>query len=174
MEFLNDVAAWAWARHHNLLSWYIRPLFLLPFCYFAYRRSGKGIALTVIALASSMFWFPAPAQPDPRAIEMLEAERDYLLGAWTVWKFAIAMLVPVGLGALALAFWKRSIWYGVALINGMVLFKIGWTFVFADVEGALLHLLPAAFGLVVCNVVLVVVFRWVQSRVTLGLAQVEG
>ena len=21
-------------RHHNQLSWYIRPLFLIPFCYF--------------------------------------------------------------------------------------------------------------------------------------------
>jgi hypothetical protein len=82
---------------------------MLPYCYFAYRRSGKGIALTVIALATSMFWFPAPAQHDPRAIEMLEAEREYLLGAWTLWKVAIALLIPAGLGALALAFWKRSI-----------------------------------------------------------------
>ena len=24
---------------HNVLSWYIRPLFLLPFCYFAYKRT---------------------------------------------------------------------------------------------------------------------------------------
>jgi hypothetical protein len=164
MEFLNEIAAWAWARHHNLLSWYIRPLFLLPFCYFAYRRSGKGIALTVIALASSMFWFPAPAQPDPRAIEMLQAERDYLLGAWTVGKFASALLVPLGMGALALAFWRRSIWYGMALINGIVLFKIGWTFVFTNVEGALLHLLPATLGLAVCNAVLIIVFRRIRRR----------
>ena len=28
----DEFAAWAWARHHNELSWYIRPLFLLPFC----------------------------------------------------------------------------------------------------------------------------------------------
>ena len=35
----NEFVAWAWARHHNVLSWYVRPLFLLPFCYFAYRRS---------------------------------------------------------------------------------------------------------------------------------------
>ena len=170
MEFLNDIAAWAWARHHNLLSWYIRPLFLLPLCYFAYRRSGKGIALTVIALASSMFWFPAPAQPDPRVIEMLQAEQEYLLGEWTLWKLAIALLIPAGFGALALAFWKRSIWYGGALINGMVLFKIGWTFVFADAEGALLHLLPAALGLVVCNVVLLIVFRRMQGRAALSSA----
>jgi hypothetical protein len=39
-----------WARHHNVLSWCIRPLFLLPFCYFAYERSLWGIVLTVVAL----------------------------------------------------------------------------------------------------------------------------
>jgi hypothetical protein len=174
MDFLNDIATWAWARHHNLLSWYIRPLFLLPFCFFAYRRSGKGIALTVIALATSMFWFPAPEQPDSRAIEMLEAEREYLLGTWTLWKVAIALLIPLGLGTLALAFWKRSICYGTILINVMVLFKIGWTFVFAEAESALLHLLPAVLGLAICNVAMLVVFRWWQRRATFNTAQARG
>jgi hypothetical protein len=64
----------------------------------------------VIALATSMFWFPAPAQPDPRAIKMLESEREYLLGTWTIWKIVIALLISAGLGLLALAFWKRSVW----------------------------------------------------------------
>jgi hypothetical protein len=32
--------------------------FLLPFCYFAYRRSLWGIVLTLLTLATSMFWFP--------------------------------------------------------------------------------------------------------------------
>jgi ABC-type glycerol-3-phosphate transport system substrate-binding protein len=27
-----EFTTWAWERHHNVLSWYIRPLFLLPFC----------------------------------------------------------------------------------------------------------------------------------------------
>lgn len=55
MEVLSDFLAWAWARHHNVLSWYIRPLFILPYIYFAYKRSWKGLAVTVIALATSMF-----------------------------------------------------------------------------------------------------------------------
>ena len=37
---LDEFGAWAWERHHNVLSWYIRVLFLLPFCYFAYKRAG--------------------------------------------------------------------------------------------------------------------------------------
>ena len=86
MELINDVAAWAWARHHNILSWYIRPLFLLPFCFFAYRRSLLGIAVTLVALATSMAWFPAPANPSPAVVEMLDAERDYLFGPWNAAK----------------------------------------------------------------------------------------
>ncbi len=55
MDGLQEFLQWAWARHHNPLSWYIRPLFLLPFCYFAYKRSMWGIALTLLALATSIF-----------------------------------------------------------------------------------------------------------------------
>jgi hypothetical protein len=66
-EFLADVASWAWARHHNVLSWYVRPLFFLPFCWFAYRRSATGMALTLVALATSMAWFPARRTPTRRS-----------------------------------------------------------------------------------------------------------
>lgn len=39
MEWMNEFLGWVWARHHNELSWYVRPLFIVPFCWFAYRRS---------------------------------------------------------------------------------------------------------------------------------------
>lgn len=42
MEMLEGFLEWAWARHHDVLSWYVRPLFIIPFCCFAYRRSPKG------------------------------------------------------------------------------------------------------------------------------------
>ena len=159
MEWLNELAAWAWARHHNELSWYIRPLFLLPFAYFSYRRSGWGIALTLVALATSMAWFPAPEHPSAGAIEMLAAEREYLLGEWTVAKIAIALLVPVMLGGLAAALWRRSLVWALVAINGGGLSKIAWTFVVSDTAGAVKHLYPAAAGLVVVNAVLLVVWR---------------
>jgi hypothetical protein len=71
-DYLADFGTWAYDRHGNILSWYIRPLFLLPLAFFAYRRSGWGIAGTLVALATSMFWFPAPAVPDPRVEELLD------------------------------------------------------------------------------------------------------
>jgi len=105
---VNEFVSWAWSRHHNVLSWYIRPLFLIPFCYFAYRHSLFGITLTLLGLATSMFWFPAPASVSPAVAEMLASEQVYLLGEWTLLKVLIALIVPVTFTALALAFWKRS------------------------------------------------------------------
>lgn len=159
MEWLNELAAWAWARHHNELSWYIRPLFLLPFAYFAYKRSGWGIALTLVALATSMAWFPAPEHPTAGATEFLAAEREYLLGEWTIAKIAVSLLVPLMLGGLAAALWRRSLVWALVAINGGGLSKITWAFVVSDTAGALQHLYPAAAGLVVVNAVLLVVWR---------------
>src|SRR3712207_5386511 len=71
-HLLADLGTGAYDRHGNILSWYVRPLFLLPLAWFAYRRSGWGVAATLVALATSMFWFPAPAEPDPRVLEFLQ------------------------------------------------------------------------------------------------------
>ena len=160
----DEFAAWAWARHHNVLSWYIRPLFILPFCYFAYRKSIWGIVLTVVALATSMFWFPAPEHSSPAVNEMLASEREYLTANWTLWKVLIALLVPLGFAALGLAFWKRSLVWGLAVINAMVVFKIGWTFLVSTEAGALSHLPAAVLGLVICDALILYVMRRMHSR----------
>ncbi len=160
----DEFIAWAWARHHNVLSWYIRPLFLLPFCYFAYKRSLWGIVLTVVALATSMFWSPAPQHSSPAVNKMLASEREYLTANWTLWKVVIALLVPLGFAALALAFWRRSLAWGLAVINAMVLFKIGWTFLFSTEAGAMSHLPAAVLGLVLCDALILYFMRRMRPR----------
>jgi hypothetical protein len=160
----DEFIAWAWERHHNVLSWYIRPLLLLPFCYFAYRRSLFGIVLTLVALATSMFWFPAPETTSPAVREMLAAEEEYLTANWTLWKVLIALLVPVSFAALGLAFWKRSLVWGLAIINGAILFKTGWTFVFSTEAGAMSHLPAAALGLAVCDAVILYLLHRMRRR----------
>jgi hypothetical protein len=159
---IDEFAGWAWARHHNELSWYIRPLFLLPFCYFAYKRSLFGIVLTVLALATSMFWFPAPERVDPRAAEFLAVEREYLTGDWPLWKVVLALIVPISFAALAVAFWKRSLVWGLAVINAMVLIKIAWSFYFGDESGGLTLLPSAVVGLAVCDAVVLYVARRIR------------
>ena len=131
MDALYDFFNWAWERHHNPLSWYIRPLFVLPYCYFAYRKSGWGIALTVVAVLTSMFWFPAPEAGDPRAAAFLEAERQYITGTWTFAKIAMTALVPVWFVVLGWAFWRQSWLAGFLVINIGALLKVAWSFFYA-------------------------------------------
>ena len=162
----DEFVAWAWARHHNVLSWYIRPLFFLPFCYFAYRRSLFGIVLTLLALATSMFWFPAPEHTGPAVNEMLASEREYLTAHWTLWKVLIALVVPLTFAALGLAFWKRSLLWGLAVVNAAILFKIGWTFLLATEAGAMSHLPAAVLDIVVCDALILYLIRRMRARLS--------
>lgn len=161
---LDEFVAWAWERHHNVLSWYIRPFFFLPFCYFAYKRSLFGMVLTLVALATSMAWFPATETTSPAVIEMLAAEEEYLTGDWTMLKVLLALIVPITFAALGLAFWKRSLVWGLAVINGAVLIKTGWTFVISTEAGAMSHLPAAVLGLAVLNAVILYVRHRMRKR----------
>ena len=157
----DEFAAWAWERH-NVLSWYIRPLFLLPFCYFAYKRSLWGITLTVVALATSMFWFPGAGRSG--AAEFLAVEREYLTSDWSLWKVLLGLIVPASFAALGVAFWKRSLVWGLGVINAMVLVKVVWSFYFGEASGGLTLLPSAVVGLAVCDAVIVYVVRRMRRR----------
>ncbi len=150
MEFVNDFLAWAWARHHNVLSWYIRPLFIIPYIYFAYKRSWKGMLITVIALLTSMFWFPAPATVDPMVAQFLAVEREYILGPLTAAKVLLWLTVPAFFILMAIAFWRRSWWWGLAIINLAALGKVAWS-VFEGGESGWAVLVPAVIGFLVCD-----------------------
>ena len=168
MGSTGEFIAWAWERHHNVLSWYIRPLFFLPFCFFAYKRSISGMILTLLALATSMFWFPAPEHSDPMTLEFLAVEREYLTGDWTMAKVLMASLVPISFAALGLVFWKRSIVYGLVLLNAVVVVKLVWSFYFGDESGGLTLLPSAIAGLAVCDAVILYVVRRMRKGSSKG------
>jgi hypothetical protein len=159
---LDGFLAWAWERHHNVLSWYVRPLFVLPLAYFSYKRSLSGIALTLVALATSMFWFPAPERADPRVEEFLAFEREWLTGAWTAEKTVSALAVPLILGVLCLAFWKRSLVWGLAVINVIAMTKIAWGVVDGAGSGWVM-LGPALVGLAICDAVVLYATRRLRA-----------
>jgi hypothetical protein len=148
--WINDFLGWAWERHHNVLSWYVRPLFILPLAYFSYRRSLSGIALTLLALATSMFWFPAPERVDPRVEEFLAFERRWLTGEWTAGKVLSTLVVPAMLGVLCLAFWRRSLLWGLLVINVIAVTKVAWGVVDGSGSGWIM-LAPALVGLAICD-----------------------
>jgi hypothetical protein len=163
MDVLNDFFTWAFERHQNILSWYIRPLFLLPFCYFSYKRRIKGIIITLVALATSMFWFPKPVVVDPQVEDFLKMEMDYLFGEWSFTKIALSSLVPVTMFALAYAFWKHSWKYGILVINLIAILKILWS-LYAGNGSGISIVLPAVVGLITCNLFIWFAYKFVKKR----------
>jgi hypothetical protein len=163
MELLNDFLSWVWARHHNELSWYVRPLFLLPFCYFAYRRSVWGIVVTLLIFPTSLFWFPAPENPTPRVEGYLAWERQFLTEGSVVGRVALILLVIGFFVALAAAFWKRSWLWGLAVINTGTLLKVIWSVAFGGAAGWA-SLAPSLFTLAVTDAAILLAARWSKRR----------
>lgn len=159
----NQFFNWAYERHQNQISWYIRPLFLIPFCYFAYKRSWAGISATIFLLLTSMFWFPRPETVNEQVKEFLKMEMDYLLGDWGVIKILITMLVPVSLIALAAAFWKRNLYFGVSVMVFIAVAKMTWSVVFGGEAGKSIFI-PAIAGLVICIALICFGFRKIEKK----------
>ena len=91
-------------------------------------------------------------------------EKDYLRSDWSLWKVLVGLIVPASFAALAVAFWKRSLLWGVAVINAMGLVKGGWSFYFGEATGGLTLLPSAAVGLAICDAVIVYVVRRMRRR----------
>jgi hypothetical protein len=85
-----------------------------------------------------------------------------------------ALLVPLGFAALALALWRRSLAWGLAVTNAMVLFKIGWTFLFSTEAGAMSHLPDALLGLAVCDALILYLMRRMRARSSYSHLQPKG
>ena len=162
-QLLAEFGDWAYDRHANVLSWYIRPLFLLPLAWFAYHRSGWGIAGTLVALATSIAWFPAPARPDPEILAFLDFEREWLTGQWDGRKVLMALLAPLSLAAYCLAFWQRSLVWGLVVLNLMAGGKLLWGVVVGEGTGWAMTV-PALTGLLIGDAVLLGVLGRRRAR----------
>ena len=154
---------WAFDRHHNTLSWYIRPLFLIPFCYYSFRRNWAGISITIFCLFTSMFWFPRPDVVDNSVMEFLQFEKDYLLGKWDALKILIALTVPISFLALGVSFWKHSVLMGLGVVILMATGKIIWSIQNAGESGQAI-MLPAIIGLTICCVLIYFGFKRLNKR----------
>lgn len=146
MIFSDQFFEWAWGRHHNVLSWYIRPIALLPFVYFAFKRSITGMMFSVFALTTSMAWFPKPEAVSQDILDFLQMEIDYLTSTWTAGKIVLALTVPLMFVLLALAFWKRNFLYGGVVLIAAAVGKSIWSIAEGG-ESGLALIPPAAFGL---------------------------
>ncbi|MCO6186907.1 hypothetical protein [Rhizobium sp. L1K21] len=150
---------WAFTRHQNTASWVARPLFLLPFCYFAFRRSLTGIMASILALLTSMFWFPAPAVPREDVMRFLAMEKDILSQGWSLTNMVGALAVIFYGWALAAAFWKRSWRLGLGVAAAGALVKSLWSVIFSPEAGH--SVLPYAIG----GVIVLVIAVFIANRI---------
>lgn len=156
---------WVFERHHNQWSWYIRPLFLIPFCYFAYKHSWAGISITVFCLFTSMFWFNRPEVVSDNVNTFLRFEKDWLYGKWNLQKIMLIITVPISFIALGLAFWKRSLFIGLGVVVLMATGKILWSIRNGGDAGKSI-IIPAIFGLLLCIVLLFYGFKKLEKKET--------
>lgn len=140
---------WVFDRHHNPLSWYIRPLFLIPFCIFSYKRNWAGISLTIFCLLTSMFWFDKPVEVGEHIKSFLEFEKEWLLGHWNFPKTLLLLTIPSSFLLLGLSFWRRNIWMGLSVVVLIAAGKIFWSVYNAGESGKSI-LIPALVGLFLC------------------------
>jgi hypothetical protein len=159
MELFTEFFEWAWPRHLNPISWYIRPLFFIPIALFAWRRQGWWMSLSIVAMLSSFFWFPEPETVDPAAQAILDMEAQ--LFAQPGWQTALSLgTVPVFLGGIIWAFWRHSIAIGLWTINIGVAYKAAWVWVSTDFAG-FMHVVPIyTIALAVINALVVGFVKW--------------
>ncbi len=154
--FANDsFFQWAFARHQNTLSWAIRPLLLLPFCYFAYKKSLNGILLTILGIFTSMFWFPVPAEVNSQVADFLNMEKEYLTSGFNATKAVFNITIVAFFVFLARAFWKKSIKIGIGIAVSAAILKSFWSVVMSPDGGT--TVIPFAMGgfLILCVAVLI-------------------
>ncbi len=140
---------WAFERHHNVLSWYIRPVFIIPIIFFAFKKSMTGIFASIFALFTSMFWFPAPESSSPQVLSFLAFEMEYLKGTWTASKIIMSLSVPIFFILLIIAAWKRNWKWILGVVIAAAALKLLWSVVFSG-EAGMSILKPAITGLIIC------------------------
>lgn len=120
-----ELGLWIWERHQNLFSWYSRPLFVIPACYYAYRRKLHYTFGFILLMFASLFWFAAPEHVSIQVSSYLEWEKQlFFSGDSATPLIVLSITVVLFLIGLFYAFYKRSLLYGLLLINVGTILKI--------------------------------------------------
>lgn len=145
---IQEILEWAFQRHLNPLSWYIRPVFLIVLVYFAYKRSLKGVIITFVLMMSSMVWFQAPETINQQMQAVLEYEQMLLSNPISA-IFTIALMM-VFVVLILMAFWKHSLILGLIILNVTLVGKVGLSLLFTG-ENGWAPLGNTIFGLILIN-----------------------
>ena len=137
---------WLFARHHNVLSWYVRPLLLIPIMLAAWRRSWAGLMAGIFALLTSMAWFPAPLLPMPMWRVFLPMKLLFLRGGWTLQTGLYTLAVLAYFALLVGMAWQRSGKGLAAVLAAAALGKVAFSLMGSGASARAL-VAPALLGL---------------------------
>ncbi|RBP53674.1 hypothetical protein [Arenicella xantha] len=159
-----NIAHWVWGRHQNQFSWYSRPLFLIPACYYAYRRKLWLIVGFMALLLCSLFWFAAPENVPEHVSGYLEWEKQLFFSNNSIVPL-ISLLVAVVLFLIGLfsAIWYRSYWLGLVLINIGTLAKIVISVALGNEFGTS-AVIPSLSSLAIINFVAFMAWRLFNAK----------
>ncbi len=159
-----NLATWVWERHQNQFSWYSRPLFLIPACYYAFRQKFWLIIGFMAMLFCSLFWFAAPISVPEHVSGYLEWEKQLFFTSESVLSLLVlTFVVIVFLVALFSAFWHRNPWLGLALVNAGTILKIIVSIGLGK-EAGKAAIVPSLSSLVVINLVAYVAWRHFANK----------
>ena len=148
--FSNEIFfTWAFQRHRNILSWYIRPLFIVPIIWSAYKKLFSGISISIFSLFTSMFWFPKPNATNPEIIKFLNFEANYLKSGWTIDKIALFFTVVTFFIFIIISTWTKNWKLLLVILIAAAFFKIFNSYLLTG-KSAFSMLMPAVTGLIVC------------------------
>lgn len=155
----SSLGEWIWDRHQNQFSWYSRPLFLVPACYYAYRQKIWHVVGFMLLLATSLFWFEAPEHVSENVRGYLEWENElFFVNPSRGPLLLLAVTVVFFLFGLFQAFWNRNAWYGLLLINAGTVVKVIVSIWFGEAAGRA-AIIPSLSSLAVINFIAFLVWR---------------
>jgi len=159
-----DLGNWIWERHQNLFSWYSRPLFILPACYYAYQRK-PGYLLGILALlATSLFWFAPPTEVADSVSGYLEWERRFFLNPDNMLPmFALAFAAATFLFLLFYSLWHRNVLVGLIVLNVGSLLKIAISVTLGG-EAGKAAIGPTVSSIVALNLCAFFIWKWMKRR----------
>lgn len=147
MDF-NEFLEWAFQRHLNPLSWYIRPVFLILLCFFAYKRKIGWVIITFLLMMSSMVWFSPPLEVNQEMQKVLDFEKELFkkpLTAIAALSFMFLFIVSI-----LIAFWKHSLKWGLIIVNATLIGKVVLSLFFTG-ESGWAPVGNTVFGLILVN-----------------------
>ena len=150
--FNNEIFfTWAFQRHYNILSWYIRPLFIIPIIWSAYKKLFSGIAISIFCLFTSMFWFSKPNTTNPEVEKFLNFEANYLKSGWTIDKIVLLFTVIIFFVFIIVSTWTKNWKLLLLILIATAILKIFNSYLLTG-KSALSMLKPAVAGLIICMI----------------------